>query len=436
MEEDLIDSGSAREPLRACCHKLAQMSWSLYSTSKLYENEEDSATRTKEMGSQPLSKNLGVLKRAVVSVISASSTENAAKAGRLDDALCDLVQSLDSYPLRRAAEAEKLSLSRMEALECIVAAVEAAAMWRFQIASADTAATCAIESSRNIESMSVSPRAGGGDDVEKMEQEVYDASVNPEAVALSSSLRALAETIGIEDMMSHASSIVVASSIEARVKEVMAKLPDGFFDAIVTSDALSDAQKKTLSEVDEALQNEYALRRRVLLERADLTLKSFLCARKLAENEQAKHSAELVSQKMLKGSSLNPRVGAHDVFNATLADVMTVTERATSSSWGDQEKESDRRGSRGEGDDAERATSAAPEVSGRRRGAAVKAILIGSVPDRGGRAEGRLRAAMPAWSARASDDGHRGGSRGKGRKSWHHKKHKDGGNKKARNGKD
>ena len=72
------ESAIAREHFGMCCRKLAQMPWSLYSNPKVHDIQEDDVPKSKDIGSQPLSKNLGLLKRAVASMISASIAESAA----------------------------------------------------------------------------------------------------------------------------------------------------------------------------------------------------------------------------------------------------------------------------------------------------------------------------------------------------------------------
>jgi protein FAM98B len=179
------------------------------------------------------------------------------------------------------------------------------------------------------------------------------------------------------------SGVTVAAEIQKQVEKLRSLLPSGFFNAIVPSGTLSDTQVSMLKEVDTALHAENALRRRMLIERVKVTLQSFMWSTRLTEESDLKTTAEATITTSLAGMDATPRVSVEDVFTATLGDVMTVTERATSAS----------------GPGAMRAK--------------VKDVLIGSVPDRGGRTDGKRKVAMPVWSERKVTPG--GGGRGRGR---------------------
>lgn len=393
VEEDLMESGSAREPLRTCCHKLALMSWALFSScfEHLQENESKKYTHgnTNDFQNLPLVRNIGLFHTAVLSAISASSSEHNAKSGRLDNALCDLAIALDSCPQLTDSQIERPTMTRLDALESIVPAIQAAAMCRSRWNSVD-------QPMKGLTDEKGPEDFQSQEDMKCIEQEVSSASVDPEAALMSQSLRHLAETVGLEQIVSLNSAAEIALLINERIQYFKNRLPDGFFEAILSEEMLSDSQLNILADVNETLKKEYALRRHMLLERANLTIKSFLWSRKL-DTEDAHTNAEKLAQQYLENCPSEPNVSLSDLFNATLADVMTITERATSTSG--------------------KVEQAFGAPGNDERPIGVKGVLIGVVPDRGGRAEGRLRSTMPSWTARESDDGGGPGrsSRGRGK---------------------
>lgn len=71
-----------------------------------------------------------------------------------------------------------------------------------------------------------------------------------------------------------------------------------------------------LKEIDSALRGEYTLRRRMLIERAKVTLKSFMWAERLQREQGTKQPAEAAAR---QGEALmhnEPAVSLDDVFRA------------------------------------------------------------------------------------------------------------------------
>lgn len=187
---------------------------------------------------------------------------------------------------------------------------------------------------------------------------------------LSKQVRDLVKTLGLDDVAYASSAAVCASAIEQAVVHATERLPKNFFEAIVREDGLSEAQTEVLREVDAALQQEYTLRRKMLIERAVLTVESFGWSSKLTRAHGNKY-LEVEAQQSLLSLDHRPPVSLRDVYHATLGDLTAVLERATGN-W-------------------------APNAGYAR----IKGVLIGSVPDRGGRPDGtRKGATMPAWSGR------------------------------------
>lgn len=76
------------------------------------------------------------------------------------------------------------------------------------------------------------------------------------------------------------------------------------------------AQTGVLKEIDNALRGEYTVRRRMLIERAKVTLQSFLWAEKIQKSEDLKQPAQAAAQ---QGEALmhnQPAVTLDDVFRA------------------------------------------------------------------------------------------------------------------------
>lgn len=78
----------------------------------------------------------------------------------------------------------------------------------------------------------------------------------------------------------------------------------------------ASVQMAELKEIDSALRGEYTVRRRMLIERAKVTLKSFMWAERLQREQGAKQPAEAAA---LQGEALmhnEPAVSLDDVFRA------------------------------------------------------------------------------------------------------------------------
>lgn len=341
MEDDLLGKAS-REPLRTCCMQLSRALWGVFSR-----------------GSSPRQ---AAIRTAVIAVQHAAGTEQAASHGQLDVALTQLLHALQPKAPANTPESAAPA-TRLDTIELLAATLQAAAMH-----ATDSPAEQQVEEL-----------------AENVEESL--ATLDTDAHDMSAALRGIAEVCGIEASDASTAAAALAAELRHKVDELMHQLPSGFFEAILPKGSLSPEQESKLQEVDAALRAEYALRRRMLCERAKVTLQSFSWSTRLAEEgaaQQAQHAREAALARMTS----DPQVSCADVFSATLGDVMAVTERATSGEHGG-------------------------ELHTR-----VKEVLIGKVPDRGGRPEGRSRAAdMPAWSARrvGGRGGRGGGVNKKGR---------------------
>jgi Protein of unknown function (DUF2465) len=352
-EDDLL-GGSPREPLRTCCLKLAEKLWALVYNATSWLNA-------------------AAIRLAVQEVQQSANTDAAAKEN-LDKALVQLIRAIDS----NATTNIEVPMSRLDAVEMLAGLVQAGIM-------------SGLGSDSGHKKMSAGNQSmeGGGEEEEEdyNTEEAMEEVDDSNTLEVSSLLQSIALLLEINPRQ--ASGAVVAEEIQKQVEKLSSGLPSGFYNAIVPPGTLTDIQVAMLKEVDTALHAENALRRRMLIERVKVTLQSFMWSKRFNDKEESgattdlKTAAEETIASSLEGMNDTPRISVEDVFTATLGDVMTVTERATSAS----------------GPGSIRAK--------------VKDILIGSVPDRGGRTDGKRKVAMPEWSERKVTAG--GGGMGRGR---------------------
>jgi len=347
-EDDLL-GGSPREPLRTCCLKLAEKLWALVYNATPWLNAAS-------------------IRLAVQEVQKSANTDAAAKDS-LDKALIQLVRTVDNNntsTLISSFTTADVCTSRLDAIEMLAGLVQAGIMSGLGGGSFHRGGT-----KRNLEDTKER------EEVVEEKEEVDDSNV----LEISSLLQSVALVLDINPRQP--SGAAVASEIKKQVEKLTSALPFGFFNAIVPSGTLTDTQISILKDVNIALHAENALRRKMLIERVKVTVQSFLWSKRFSEESELKTTAEATADTALDAMNATPSVSVEDVFTATLGDVMTVTERATSAS----------------GPGSIRAK--------------VKDILIGSVPDRGGRTDGKRKVAMPEWSERKVTAGG-GGGRGRG----------------------
>lgn len=346
-EDDLL-GGFPREPLRTCCLKLAEKLWALVYNATPWLNAAS-------------------IRLAVQEVQQSANTDAAAK-DNLDKAIIQLVRTVDNNNISTtngSASNIDVPMSRLDAIEMLAGLVQAGIMSGLESGSSRRDGL-----KRKLEDIE--------DQEEGAEDEEEEDDTN--TLEISSLLQSIALMLNINPRQP--SGVVVASEIQKQVEKLTSALPSGFFNAIVPSGTLIDTQLSILKEVDTALHAENALRRKMLIERVKVTLQSFMWSKRLSEESELKTTAEGTIATALASMNATPNVSVEDVFTATLGDVMTVTERATSAS----------------GPGSIRAK--------------VKDILIGSVPDRGGRTDGKRKVAMPEWSERKVTAGG-GGGRGR-----------------------
>jgi hypothetical protein len=181
------------------------------------------------------------------------------------------------------------------------------------------------------------------------------------------------------------------TQLKARLTKLVERLPPAALHAslpLLSGAAATPESLASLREINELLQSDYALRRQMLLQRLDVTVQSFLWSPRATGRE-----AEILAATDYKrrGLAAEPAaIRAEDAFTAGVELTAALSQRITDGS------------TRG------------------LRHSSVKSVLIGAVPDRGGRvAEMSLSARdlMPAWSSRKAEaasgsGGGRGGGHG------------------------
>lgn len=335
-EDDLL-GGQCREPLRTCCIELADTLWALYGSTL------DHASK---------------IQSPIIALKACANTELGAAHGGLDRALRTIATVLDPVCVSQDAP-----LARLDSLEKIVSAIQMAAMIRSN-AGAPLPAASEVD---------------------------METDLDPTAKAISSQLRDIAQLLGVNNNNNNnntlrnqlSSASELASAIQKSCIEISGNLPPGFFAPLLPQGSLDDGAMATLEEVNDALHAEYSLRRRMLIERARVTLQSLLCSKKLDMNSELRASAEAAAEAADSRMVFEPNVSINKVFQTLLPDLLPIMEKATSGETGIH--------------------------------SSVKSVKIGKVPDRGGRPEGQARVAdMPQWTARKVSSGGRGGV-GKGR---------------------
>lgn len=210
------------------------------------------------------------------------------------------------------------------------------------------------------------------------------AAAPPPAASLESELGLLCRLLTIP-----ASSDALRSApergltqVKGKVSKMLERAPAGARDAtapLLPAASASPALLSSLAEINELLRSDYALRREMLLQRLDVTVQAFMWSAK-AEGRESEINAAVAPKR--RGLSVQPAaIRAADAFSAGAELSAALSQRVTDSS-----------------------------TKGL-RAASVKTVLIGAVPDRGGRV-GDMRPSardmMPSWASRRPESGRPG----------------------------
>jgi len=157
----------------------------------------------------------------------------------------------------------------------------------------------------------------------------------------------------------------VLEAAAARATETLASLPENHTATLLDASKWTNEQRVLIERVERALHDEYKARREMVAKRAQVTTTSFCYSSRL---NALKAVREEFARRAVSDLHIMPQVTMDDVCDARHADLAMAGIKVTAG-----------------------------------RGAlnsAVKKIMIGAVPDRGGRTDTNDRAAMPAFQVR------------------------------------
>ncbi len=182
-----------------------------------------------------------------------------------------------------------------------------------------------------------------------------------------------------EDGTSAAEALRAATT---RAEALLKELPENHTHKVLNAASWTSEQHEMIEEVEKALHAEYKARREMVVNRAQVTTTSFCYSPRL---HALKEVREEFARKVVTDLHVTSEVTMDDVCDARYADLAMAGIKVNAGSEGLQ--------------------------------SAVKKVIMGAVPDRGGRTDGGDRAAMPAFAARAegpSSGRGRGGGGGRG----------------------
>ncbi|XP_078287219.1 protein FAM98A-like isoform X2 [Rhinoraja longicauda] len=200
-----------------------------------------------------------------------------------------------------------------------------------------------------------------------------DAGSNHGDVQARGELQALCQAVGMAEPPPGISTAQLFTNLEDKIRETMAGLPEGAVGRPLLSKSLEPAQWEHLELIQQAMCVEYECRRQMLISRLDVTVQSFHWS------ERAQHHGAAMAElyKPLR-ASLCCKTGM------TLAHLLSAREDLS---------------------DITRTTSRGLRE---KTTCAINKVLMGPVPDRGGR-PGELERPMATWEGRRSGGDQRSG---------------------------
>ena len=318
----------------------------------------------------------------------ASGADSPAGARRVEQGLRRLAAALDaSSPAHRC--------STLELLELLVSYVQAGTMIARLTKGQATAAAAAMEDPPGrtaAEAMDVGvnePPAGAG----------FSDTDPAQASRVSTAVWRLADALGGDEGVvrcaGEGDAVSTVTAAVGAVRRGLASLPADHLDPLFPGPGglnLVGQDVQTLHAVHAELSREYAGRKEMVARRAGVTVQSFSYSTRLKDHPEV--ARDFMRRAGAGGAQAQGRdalpvaaeVSLEDVRGARVADLARA---------------------------AQRTNAEAAQVLE----ASVKRVLIGKVPDRGGRAEGRrAEAEMPAFAPRTGGGNHMtdGGGRGGG----------------------
>uniref|UniRef100_T1JGC5 Protein FAM98A n=1 Tax=Strigamia maritima TaxID=126957 RepID=T1JGC5_STRMM len=197
--------------------------------------------------------------------------------------------------------------------------------------------------------------------------------VEIEESTTAADLKSMLITLGFPKPPANITPQQLFTKLENKVKELLSKMPSNYMSKPLFNGVLSDKQWLTIDEINKQLKNEYRLRREMLTKRLDVTIQSFKwSSRAKARDNDITQAFQAIRNKL----TVDPDINLADVLAAR--ETIAYMEKTSSASVRKNTK------------------------------SAVNKVMIGSVPDRGGRpAEQQAPPPeMPSWQKR-SDGGKR-----------------------------
>ena len=150
-------------------------------------------------------------------------------------------------------------------------------------------------------------------------------------------------------------------------------LPTGFFDKVISFSELTDDQRQLVDNISSRLKQESYLRRKMMIDRAMVTLKSFSSSEKVRKAKDLLVALDHHLVDAERSLIVEPCISIDSIYKMTKGEMASLL-------YG----------------------SIHGVSSHNSRQSLVKTVRIGDVPDRGGRPEGQSRAAslMPEWVPR------------------------------------
>jgi len=189
------------------------------------------------------------------------------------------------------------------------------------------------------------------EDLLEMTEELYISNRPLRELTRDEKVRRMCQTL---DLPVSKDVVQTLRAIEQRVKELLAKLPQDYVGKLLWQKHLTPQHIQTLEEINAALKEEYKGRQEVLLKRLDVTLQTFLWSEKAKENK---------SDMKATIESWRQRIMTRGAPNFTVFDVVAAQDDLLQI----------------------RKTSYKPPSLLSKTEETLKKIVIGDVPDRGGR---------------------------------------------------
>ncbi|GIL78312.1 hypothetical protein Vretifemale_7756, partial [Volvox reticuliferus] len=344
------------------------------------------------------------LKAAAQAVRAATASQRDAQMNRLDIALLGLLKSIDATTQAK---------ERVEVLEQLISCLQAA-----RLAASHEKEKPALgtdhheqqpppqqqESTKLSQADAIQVDGGNGG----MAAVVSGKELQARTVDVSRALRLAAEALQVplasDSDGGSCRSLPLLQRLVPRVETALEQLGPSFLAPICKREDLTAEQLAVLGDINAAFREEYELRRAVLVERAKVTLQAFEWSGRLVEKGTSEEASG-VAAAARRAMAVQPQVSLDDVWSLRPADAVALTSVPTSTPIATLDAAAVVAGYSPGMDLSEAAI-----LSGRKRaapmGAGIKSVIIGKVPDRGGRPEGRSREAyMPEFRPRSAGGG-------------------------------